>query len=169
MILFIALALFTCSLCGNGVKRYPFIVLLAIAPVLMAALWMDKQPTPRTYRSPVVASPVGSIPVTGREQLPSDTELAGQRTTDKSVLATGKRLFSINCEMCHGATSTQRGAVGLKLNPPPPGLDRTQIQQRSDAHLYRVITLGFGRMPPFRNRLDRSERLALINYLRSRN
>ena len=60
------------------------------------------------------------------------------------------------------------GPVGMKLKPPPPGLDHDRGRERSDAHIFKAITFGFGRMPPFKDKLSPAERWDLVNYLRSR-
>jgi mono/diheme cytochrome c family protein len=144
------------------------VILLAVAPLLMAALWMDKQPSYKPYQAPLLAPPVGSVPVSGREIISQDTEPKNPLAPNPASLAKGKALFAINCAMCHGQTSADRGPVGKKFNPPPPGLDHDLVQERSDAHIFKAITFGFGRMPPFRDKLSPSERWDLVNFLRTR-
>jgi len=144
------------------------LVILAAAPLLMAALWMDKQPSYKPYQTPLLSPPAGSVPVTGREIVSQDSEPKNPITPNPASLAQGKALFTINCAMCHGQTSAERGPVGKKLNPPPPGLDQDLVRERSDAHIFKAITLGFGRMPPFKDKLTQQERWELVNFLRAR-
>jgi mono/diheme cytochrome c family protein len=148
-------------------RRIAKLALLASAPLLMAAIWMDRQPSFRPYEAPVLTPPAESVPVTGRETAPQEGVRNPTAPTAAS-LAQGKALFAINCAMCHGQTTAERGPVGKKLDPPPPGLDPDLVQSRSDAHIFRAITLGFGRMPPFRDRLFPMERWDLVNFLRTR-
>ncbi|MBK5275903.1 MAG: c-type cytochrome [Desulfuromonadales bacterium] len=143
-------------------------VVLAIAPLLMAALWMDKQPSYKPYQVPVLAPPVDAVPVTGRELLTQGSELKNPVSPSPAALERGKALFATNCAMCHGITSAERGPVGKKLKPPPPGLDHDLLQNRSDAHIYKAISLGFGRMPLFKAKLTQQERWELVNFLRTR-
>jgi mono/diheme cytochrome c family protein len=145
------------------------LVILAAAPLLMAALWMDRQPSPKPYQTPVLAPPLGSIPVTGKELLSQGSEPRNPFSPTPASLERGAALFRINCAMCHGHTSAERGPVGKKLNPPPPGLDHDLLKARSDAQVYKAISLGFGRMPPFRDKLIQQERWELVNFLRTRN
>jgi mono/diheme cytochrome c family protein len=42
------------------------------------------------------------------------------------------------------------------------------VRDRSDAHIYKAISLGFGRMPPFKGKLTRQERWDVVTFLRSR-
>ena len=143
-------------------------IILVAAPLLTAALWMDDQPSSKPYRSQALPRPEGIVPVTGAEGTEPLEEQRNPVPAGATSLALGKTLFDINCAMCHGASSAQPGPVGLKLNPPPPTLDRERVQARSDAALFNAVTRGFGRMPPFRGKLSGTERWHLVNYLRSR-
>jgi mono/diheme cytochrome c family protein len=108
------------------------------------------------------------VPVTGRE---AAIELSGKRNPvppDAAALARGKVLFSINCALCHGASSSSPGLVGRKHTPPPPGLGHTMVQGLSDAEIFQALTLGLGRMPSFRDKLTPGERWSLVDFLRTR-
>jgi mono/diheme cytochrome c family protein len=131
-------------------------------------MWMDRQPSPRPYRVPVLMPPAGSVPISGREVVSQDTELNNPVITTAESLAQGKALFAINCAMCHGQTPAERGPVGKKLIPPPPGLGHDQLQGLSDPVIFKAISLGFGRMPPFQDKLSPNERWILVNFLRTR-
>lgn len=144
------------------------LVILSVSPLLMAALWMDRQPSPKPYQAPVLSSPAGSVPVTGREPDLQASEPKNPQAPDQASVERGKALFAVNCAMCHGISPSGGGPVGRKLIPPPPGLDPDLVRDRSDAHIYKVISLGFGRMPPFKGKLDKQERWDVVNFLRSR-
>jgi mono/diheme cytochrome c family protein len=144
------------------------LVILAAAPLLMAALWMDKQPSYKPYQAPLLSPPSDSVPVTGREIVFQGSKPKNPLAPTPTSLAQGKALFTINCVMCHGQTPAERGPVGKKLNPPPPGLDQDLVRERSDAHIFKAITFGFGRMPPFKDKLSPGERWDLVNFLRTR-
>ena len=144
-------------------------IILAASPLLTAALWMDTQPTYKPYRSPALPAPAGSVPVSGREGTGKAAGMLNPPPSDANTLALGQTLFGINCAMCHGPTSAKPGPVGLKLTPPPPGLDHGMVQGLGDSDIFGAITNGFGRMPPFRDKLTVQERWSLIRYLRTRN
>jgi len=144
-------------------------ILLSVAPLLMAAIWMDKQPSPKPYQAPALLPPGDSVPVTGRETLTQDSLPRNPLSPADASPQQGKELFAVNCAFCHGHNSAERGPVGKKLNPPPPGLDRALLNERSDAQIYKAISLGFGRMPPFKDKLTQRERWQLVIFLRSRN
>jgi mono/diheme cytochrome c family protein len=134
----------------------------------MAAIWMDQQPSIKPYQAPVLTPPAGSVPVSGKEIVSQQTELKNSVTPTTASLAQGKILFDINCAMCHGQTSAKPGPVGLKLTPPPPGLGQELVRGLSDATIFKAITFGFGRMPPFQSGLTPQERWQLVNFLRTR-
>ena len=149
-------------------KRIARLVILAAAPLLTAALWMDEQPSYKPYEAPVLAPPTGSVPISGKEIVTPESVPRNPVTPSKESLARGKTLFAINCAMCHGLTPTKPGPVGQKLSPAAPGLGQDLMQSLNDAVIFKAITLGFGRMPPFRDKLAPLERWDLVNFLRSR-
>jgi mono/diheme cytochrome c family protein len=143
-------------------------LLILVAPLLMAAIWMDKQQSYKPYKAPVMAPPVGSVPLSGRENVSREAELKNPVAPTEASLAQGKALFEINCVICHGQTSKERGPVGKKLVPPPPGLDHKMVKGLSDSTIFKAITFGFGRMPAFQDKLMPEERWNLVNSLRAR-
>jgi len=149
-------------------KRSAGLALMAVVPLLTAAMWMDRQPSIKPYQAPVLVPPGDSVPVSGRELVSQDAELKNPISPNAESVAQGKALFVINCAMCHGQTSAERGPVGKKLVPPPPGLDSNLLQGLSDGAIFKAITFGFGRMPPFQNKLSPRERWDLVTFLRTR-
>jgi len=148
--------------------RISRLVILIAAPLLLAALWMDHQPSYKPYQAPVLAPPATAVPYSATEIIPPQAELQKPVAPTGESQARGKTLFEINCAMCHGLTSARPGPVGSKLKPPPPGLDRELVQGRSDAHIFNAITNGFGRMPSFKGKISPTERRDLVNFLRTR-
>ncbi len=149
-------------------KSFSLLIILAAAPLLMAAIWMDDQQTYKPYKAPVLSPPVGSVPVSGKELVSPDSELRNPIAPTQESVARGKSLFEINCQICHGQTSAERGPVGKKLVPPPPGLDHDMVKGLSDSTIFKAITFGFGRMPIFKDKLLPEERWSLVNFLRTR-
>ena len=144
------------------------LVILAAVPLLTAAIWMDDQQSYKPYKSPVLAPPAGAVPVTGREVVTQESELKNPAPATAESIAEGKALFETNCLICHGQTSAERGPVGKKLVPPPPGLDHDMVKGLSDSTIFKAITFGFGRMPVFQDKLTPLERWHLVNFLRTR-
>ena len=148
--------------------RISKLVILMAVPLLMAALWMDDQQSYKPYKAPVLSPPAGAVPVSGNEIVSQQAELRNPIAPTEATLSQGKALFDINCVMCHGQTSAERGPVGKKLVPPPPGLDHDTVKGLSDTTIFKAITFGFGRMPSFKNKLKPEERWSLANFLRKR-
>jgi mono/diheme cytochrome c family protein len=144
------------------------VVILVAAPLLLAALWMDNQPSYKPYQAPVLVPPATAVRFSGTEIVSPQAGLQNPVVPTGVSLAQGKTLFDINCAMCHGQTSARPGAVGTRLKPPPSGLNRELVQGRSDSHIFNAITNGFGRMPPFKDKLAPLERWDLVNFLRTR-
>ncbi len=149
-------------------KRLSLLLILAFAPLLMAAIWMDEQQTYKPYKAPVLAPPPDAVPVTGKEIVSGEAGLKNPIAPTEATLTQGKTLFETNCAICHGLTSAERGPVGKKLVPPPPGLDHDMVKGLSDAAIFSAVTNGFGRMPVFKDKLTPEERWKLVNYLRTR-
>lgn len=148
--------------------RISRIVILIASPLLVAALWMDRQPSFKPYETPVLTPPATAVPFSGTKIVSGQNELQNPVAPTGASLSHGKTLFDINCAMCHGQTAAKPGPVGSKLKPPPPGLDRELVKLRSDSHIFNAITNGFGRMPPFKGKISPTERWDLINFLRTR-
>lgn len=149
-------------------RRMPLLVVLAAVPLLTGALWMDEQPSHKPYETPAPATPATSVPISGRETVRPEDEPRNPVTPSQESVTRGKVLFDINCAMCHGRSSAERGRVGRKLTPPAPVLEPDLVRTRSDAHIFKAVTFGFGRMPPFRDKLSSPERWDVVNYLRTR-
>ena len=152
----------------TAMKRSARLAIMAVAPLLMAAMWMDRQPSIKPYEAPVLTASRGQRAGHRPGDRFAEYGVEESRNTDRGITDQGKALFAINCAMCHGQTSAERGPVGKKLNPPPPGLDHDLLQELSDAAIFKAITFGFGRMPPFRSKLSPRERWDLVTFLRTR-
>src|SRR6266511_1850322 len=119
-------------------KRISTLVIAAAAPLLMAAIWMDDQPSYKAYKPPVLAPPAAAVPVSGKETVSPQSVLKNPVPPGKGSLAQGEKLFHINCAMCHGRTSAERGPVGKKISPPPPGLDQNLLRGLSDSDIFKA-------------------------------
>ena len=149
-------------------RRLIILAIVAAAPLLMAAIWLDKQQTHKPYEAPVLSPPADSVPVSGKEIITQASNPKNPVPATAASVEEGKALFETNCVICHGITSAERGPVGKKLMPPPPGLDHDMVKGLTDATIFKAITFGFGRMPVFQDKLTPEERWNLVNYVRTR-
>ena len=87
-----------------------------------------------------------------------------QESGSSKNLPSGGDLFKAKCVACHG--SNGRGSpVGKSLGV--ADLQSKEIQRKSDAELFRIITEGNGDMPSFKSNTTTAEIRALVKHLRS--
>ena len=124
------------------------------------------QPSYRPYRAPVLSPPPGSVPVSGREKGEPGSAWSIRSPPTRAVSPRGRR-FSRSTAPCvmgeFGATRSGRP----EALAPAAGPDRERCAF-DDTLIFNAISFGFGRMPPFGNKLDRAERWSLVNFLRTR-
>lgn len=105
---------------------------------------------------------------------------AGESWFDKEDIALGKKLFDKNCAVCHGANAA--GTVKdwrVRLSngklPPPPLNGTAHTWHHNPTLLDTIIQNGgksYGKayegwMPPFKDKLNKQERLAILKYIHS--
>ena len=71
-------------------KRSTGLAIMAVVPLLMAAMWMDQQPSIKPYQAPILMPPGDSVPVSGRELVSQDTELKNPVSPNAESLAQGE-------------------------------------------------------------------------------
>lgn len=85
-----------------------------------------------------------------------------------SSMAEAKKLFTIDCVMCHGKEGDGKGdlAVSMKLSP-SDYRDETAMKKFTDGELFYIITNGKGGMPAEGKRATPEQIWGLVNYVRS--
>jgi len=84
-----------------------------------------------------------------------------------ALLARGRDRFDVFCSPCHGIVGDGDGFVVRRGFPAPPSYHTDRLRSASDAHLYAVITDGYGAMYPYATRLTPSDRMAVVAYIRA--
>jgi mono/diheme cytochrome c family protein len=80
-------------------------------------------------------------------------------------LENGRKLYSINCAVCHGDTgqgngpAVQYGMAGISII-------NDRVKGLTDGYIYGMIRNGRGLMPPY-NRIEEMERWDVVNYVRA--
>jgi len=129
--------------------------------------FMEIQPSYRPMENPL-PPPERSIPIEGPIAIPGMGAPENPTTADDASIARGKELFTINCQMCHGATAEGNGPIAPFLANKPANLTSAVVQSKSDGSLFLTITNGItGRMPPLNENLTVSERWDVVNFLRT--
>lgn len=93
--------------------------------------------------------------------------IANPIQSDERSLREGRKLYTINCAVCHGERGMADGpVVQFGLPVLPIGAGTKAATQFSDGYIFGIIRNGRGLMPPY-NRIEERERWDLINYLRA--
>lgn len=85
----------------------------------------------------------------------------------REVLVRGQQRFDIYCAPCHGRSGDGRGMVVLRGFPAPPSYHIDRLRQAPVGHFFDVITHGYGMMYPYAERVEPSDRWAIIAYIRA--
>jgi mono/diheme cytochrome c family protein len=130
--------------------------------------------------TPFRGSPQGSVPVTGTAvaswqvsyavlpgTIDSMSYLSNPVSADERSLENGRKLFQINCAVCHGVAGDANGTM-RQMNPGygfAPSLLAPATVARTDGYIFGMLRNGRGLMPP-QNRIPEEQRWDIVNYLR---
>ena len=131
--------------------------------------FMEIQPSHRQMDHPL-PPPARSIPIEGPVYIPNSQTLpTNPIKADDASIARGKELFTINCQMCHGATGEGNGPIAAFLiNFKPANLTSPLVKAFPDGQIFMTITNGVpDRMPPLNENLTVTERWDVVNYVRT--
>jgi mono/diheme cytochrome c family protein len=86
-------------------------------------------------------------------------------------IASGKKLYEMNCALCHGVAGLGDGDAGKDLKPPPANIAMfIKMHNVPDGYLYWTIAEGGvplkTAMPPFKNVMREDDIWKTIIYLR---
>jgi mono/diheme cytochrome c family protein len=126
---------------------------------------------------PPRANPQNSVPIQGslvpgfavsRQPLPATIDsmatLANPVAADARSLDNGRKLYQINCAVCHGANGMGAGPA-VRYGMAGIALVNDQARARTDGYIWGMIRNGRGLMPPY-NRIEEAERWDVVNYVR---
>jgi len=127
--------------------------------VLLVVLWQE--PSTET-KKPSEDKPAGQAPA------PDAAKTANPVKPTPESLTAGKKIYGMDCEMCHGKEGAGDGdlAADMKL-----GLrdfrDGATLKDRSDKELFDIIDKGKGKMMGEEGRLKPEQIWNLVNYVRA--
>ena len=131
--------------------------------------FMEIQPSYRPMENPLPV-PARSIPVEGAVYIPNSQILpVNPIKADDDSITRGKELFTLNCQLCHGATGQGNGPVApFLIKYKPVDLTSPLIKAFTDGQIFMTITNGVpDRMPPLNENLTVNERWDVVNYVRT--
>jgi cytochrome c553 len=83
------------------------------------------------------------------------------------VVARGRERYEIFCAMCHGPTGAGDGMIVRRGYRQPPSYHENRLRQARVGYFFRVITEGFGAMPPYKSQVPVQDRWAIAAYIRA--
>ncbi|WP_445747831.1 c-type cytochrome [Polaribacter sp.] len=86
---------------------------------------------------------------------------------DEKSLSVGKKLFKMQCAVCHGFKGKGDGVAGAGLSPKPANLTSEAVQSQTDGAIFWKIQQGNGPMPNYKSSLKEESRWSIINYIRT--
>jgi mono/diheme cytochrome c family protein len=102
---------------------------------------------------------------------PQEPSTAATRITlppiTADLLARGRARFDIFCAPCHSLAGDGDGMIPRRGFPHPPSFHTDRLREVSDAHIYAVITEGYGAMRSYASRVPPEDRLAIVAYVRA--
>ena len=85
----------------------------------------------------------------------------------RALLQRGQERFDIHCAPCHGRDGYGHGMVVARGYPAPPSYHDERLRSVTDEHIYRVISGGLGKMPPYGKNVKPADRWAIVAYVRA--
>ena|ERR1035437_8563820 len=79
----------------------------------------------------------------------------------------GKKLFMLNCAVCHGEKGKGDGIGGLALTPRPRNFTLDKTQQQTDGALFWKMSEGRLPMASYKTILSSVQRWELVNFIRT--
>ena len=79
----------------------------------------------------------------------------------------GKKLFMLNCAVCHGEKGKGDGIGGLALTPKPRNFTLDKTQQQTDGALFWKMSEGRLPMASYKTILSSVQRWELVNFIRT--
>jgi cytochrome c553 len=85
----------------------------------------------------------------------------------EEVVKRGKERFEIFCSMCHGPVGEGDGMIVRRGYRQPPSYHEDRLRRAPVGYFFRVMTEGFGAMPPYRSQVPVQDRWAIAAYIRA--
>lgn len=117
---------------------------------------------------PVVAH---TVPTTGlgytiEDVAEAEESLVNPLQPTPEILARGENRYGVMCMACHGESGAGDGTIGARsATMKPPNLMANSTGY-SDARLFHIISKGQNIMPGYADKLNESDRWAVVHYVR---
>jgi mono/diheme cytochrome c family protein len=82
-------------------------------------------------------------------------------------MARAKKLYGMDCAMCHGPKGDGKGDMGGDFKNTTDFTNPDSMKDRSDGELFYITRKGKGDMPPEDTRASDSDLWNMVNYIRA--
>jgi len=82
-------------------------------------------------------------------------------------LAKGKKMYAIDCAMCHGEKGDGKGDMASDIKNVTDFTNPDALKDRTDGELFYAVRNGKGEMPPEGDRAKNDDIWNMVNYVRS--
>jgi len=86
---------------------------------------------------------------------------------NEELILKGQERYLISCSQCHGNLGDGNGLVGLRMPIRPSNLYTEYICNKSNGHIFDVITNGIRLMPAHKIQIEVNDRWAIVAYIRA--
>jgi mono/diheme cytochrome c family protein len=85
----------------------------------------------------------------------------------EEVVRRGRERYDIFCAMCHGPVGQGDGMIVRRGYRQPPSYHEDRLRRAPVGYFFRVMTEGFGAMPPYKSQVPVQDRWAIAAYVRA--
>jgi mono/diheme cytochrome c family protein len=127
------------------------IVLISVAVVAFACtVWAQQSQPPAESKVP-----------------PEAAQKANPVKPSPESHAKAKKLYAIDCAMCHGEKGDGKGDMASDMKNVTDFTNPDSMKDRTDGELFYIIRKGKGEMPPEGDRAKDDDVWSLVNYIRA--
>ncbi len=98
---------------------------------------------------------------------PADAARVNPVKPTAESLAKGKKMYAIDCGMCHGNNGDGKGDMGPDYKNIPDFTNPDTLKNRTDGELFYITRKGKGEMPAEDNRAKAADIWNMVNLVRS--
>ena len=127
-----------------------------------------QEPKPAEQKAPEQKEKPPAAPAADSKAPPDEVKRTNTVKPDADSIAQGKRFFTTQCAMCHGAKGDGKGdlAEDMKLKMKDYS-DPDALKDLTDGDLVNILTKGKDKMPDQGDRMSPTQKWNVINFIRS--
>ena len=111
--------------------------------------------------------PPAKAPAPESKTPPEAAQKANPVKPTPESLAKAKKLYAIDCAMCHGEKGDGKGDLAADMKNVTDFTKPDSMKDRTDGELFHIIRKGKGDMPPEGERAKDDDVWNLVNYIRA--